>query len=204
MIVVVDYGAGNLKSVVNAFEAINQTTCVTSDPADLAQAAAIILPGVGAFGAGMECLKRLELIAALTEQVLGAKKPYLGICLGLQFLADQSFEQGQHQGLGWIAGTVERIVPSSTEFRIPHMGWNSVQLEQPCPLFDGLEAEPVFYFVHSYYLQAVDATVVTGRTFHSIPLTASVQRDNIFGVQFHPEKSQYAGLQVLKNFVKLL
>ena len=152
MIAVIDYGAGNLRSVVNAFEAIGQKPLVTRHPADLAKASAIVLPGVGAFGEGMEALQRLNLIDALTEQVLGYQKPYLGICLGLQFLAQESFEHGTYQGLGWINGTVRRIVPQGSQYRVPHIGWNDIRLERPCPLFEGLEAEPVFYFVHSYHL----------------------------------------------------
>jgi len=206
LIAIIDYGAGNLRSVVNAFEAIGQNPRVTGDPGDLAGAAAIVLPGVGAFGDGMKTLRRMRLVDALQEQVLGKKKPYLGICLGLHFLARMSFEHGSHEGLGWIDGSVQKIVPGDDKYRIPHMGWNNIHLERPCPLFAGLEAEPTFYFVHSYHLVVAEgwSEVVTSTCRHGISITASVQKDNIYAVQFHPEKSQRNGLTVLENFVQLI
>ena len=149
MIAIIDYGAGNLRSVASAFEAIGRHPLITNQPGDLAKAAAIVLPGVGAFGDGMESLRRFGLIEALAEAVLEKKKPYLGICLGLQFLGTESLEHGTHAGLGWIKGRVERIVTNSNEFRIPHIGWNNLHLQRPSPLFAGLPPEPVFYFVHS-------------------------------------------------------
>jgi glutamine amidotransferase len=206
LIAVIDYGAGNLRSVVNAFEAIGQKPRVTGDPGDLAAAAAIVLPGVGAFGDGMKTLRQMNLVEALNDQVIGKKKPYLGICLGLHFLAQNSFEHGSHEGLGWIAGSVQKIVPGDDKCRIPHMGWNNIHLERPSPLFEGLEAEPTFYFVHSYHLVVAEgwSEVVTSTCRHGITITASVQKDNIHAVQFHPEKSQRNGLTVLENFVKLI
>lgn len=206
MIAIIDYGAGNLRSVVNSFAAIGAKTRVVSSPDELGKASAIVLPGVGAFGEGMVRLRQLGLVEALNEQVLTHKKPYLGICLGLQFLAQESFEHGSHQGLGWIGGTVQRIDPQDRRYRVPHIGWNTVQIERPCPLFNGLDEEPVFYFVHSYHLvvkpEALDA--VTSSCCHGVTMTASVQKDHILGVQFHPEKSQRNGLKVLENFVRLL
>ena len=139
MIAVIDYGAGNLRSVLNAFEAIGREARVVDDPAGLAKASAIVLPGVGAFGDGMARLRRLGLVEALNEQVLNHKKPYLGICLGLQFLAHESFEHGSHEGLGWIGGTVQRIGPQDGRYRVPHIGWNAVQIERSSALFDGLD-----------------------------------------------------------------
>jgi glutamine amidotransferase len=206
LIAIIDYGAGNLRSVVNAFEAIGQEPRVTRDPADLAGASAIVLPGVGAFGDGMKTLRHLHLVEALNEQVLGHKKPYLGICLGLQFLARESSEHGAHAGLGWIAGSVQKIVPRDNGYRIPHMGWNDIQISRPSPLFEGLEAEPTFYFLHSYHLVVAEEwrQVVTATCWHGTAIIASVQKDNIHAVQFHPEKSQRNGLTVLENFVKLL
>jgi glutamine amidotransferase len=206
LIAIIDYGAGNLRSVVNAFEAIGQKPRVTGDPGDLAAASAIVLPGVGAFGDGMKTLRQMNMIEALNDQVIGKKKPYLGICLGLHFLAQNSYEHGIHEGLGWIAGSVQRIVPGDDKCRIPHMGWNNIHLQRPCPLFEGLEAEPTFYFVHSYHLVVEEgwSEVVTSTCWHGITITASVQKDNIHAVQFHPEKSQRNGLTVLENFVKLI
>jgi glutamine amidotransferase len=206
VIAVIDYGAGNLRSVVNAFEAIGQTPLVTNRPGDLAEAAAIVLPGVGAFGEGMESLRRFGLIEALQEEVLEKQKPYLGICLGLQFLAAQSLEHGTHAGLGWLKGKVERIAPNGREFRIPHIGWNNIHLEHPSPLFAGLPPEPVFYFVHSFNLVMAEEEreEVTATCWHGTEITAAVQKDQIYAVQFHPEKSQENGLKLLENFVKVI
>ena len=206
MITIVDYGAGNLRSVVNGFDAIGQNTHVTNNPKDLEKASAIVLPGVGAFGDGMTILARLGLLEPLKEQILGKNKPYLGICLGLQFLATESLEHGQHQGFGWLDGTVSRITPDDPMFRVPHMGWNNITIERPSPLFEGLGPEPVFYFVHSYHLvpEGGASDAVTATCWHGATINVAVQRDNIFGVQFHPEKSQGNGLKVLENFVKLI
>lgn len=206
MIVVIDYGAGNLRSVVNALEAIGQKPLLTNNPSDLAKAVGIILPGVGAFGAGIESLQRLNLIEALSEQIIDKKKPYLGICLGLQFLARESFEHGNYKGLGWVDGTVQKIVPNDHQYRIPHIGWNDIQIRSHSPLLEDLEEKPVFYFVHSYHLvvDTESSDVVTATCWHGTDLVASIQKDNIFAVQFHPEKSQRNGMKLLENFVKLI
>ena len=205
MITLVDYGMGNLRSVLNAFEAVGEKICLTSDPADLQKASAIVLPGVGAFGDGIKNLQELHLIEVLEEEVLRKKKPYLGICLGMQFLAEESFEGGRHRGFGWIRGAVRRIEPNDKRFKIPHMGWNDLKLERPSELFTGLPEAPIFYFVHGYQLEVgqEDAQAVTATCCHGTTITASVQKENIYGVQFHPEKSQRVGLQLLKNFVTL-
>jgi len=206
MIGVIDYGAGNLRSVLNAFMALGQTPFVIQKPSELVRASGVVLPGVGAFGKGMEKLKQMDLIEPLNEAVLVKKKPFLGICLGLQFLASVSREQGEHKGLGWLNGTVDEIVPSSPRYRIPHMGWNNVAVERTTPLFGGLSETPTFFFVHSYelVLDRDDTRFVTSTCDHGTKIIASVQKDNIFGVQFHPEKSQADGLCVLKNFVNLI
>ncbi len=206
MIAIIDYEAGNLKSVYNAFEAIGHIPIVTSDPVELKKATAIVLPGVGAFGEGMAALRRKNVIDALIEEVLVKKKPYLGICLGMQFLAGESEEIGTHQGFGWLNSRVKRIPSNDVKFKIPHMGWNNVEIKKRNPLFENLEAEPVFYFVHSYYLDLMDdpANSISSTCWHGTTITASVQKENIFGVQFHPEKSQQAGLHLLENFVNLI
>ena len=206
MIGVIDYGAGNLRSVLNAFRALGQTPFVIQKPSELVQASGVVLPGVGAFGKGMEKLKQMGLIEALNEAALVQKKPFLGICLGLQFLASVSREQGEHKGLGWLNGTVEAIVPSSSRHRIPHMGWNNLALERTTPLFEGVSETPTFFFVHSYelVLERDDSRFVTSTCDHGTTIISSVQKENIFGVQFHPEKSQADGLCVLKNFVNLI
>tara|TARA_B100000686_G_C16774438_1_gene967444 strand:- start:1938 stop:2558 length:621 start_codon:yes stop_codon:yes gene_type:complete len=206
MIGVIDYGAGNLRSVLNAFRALGQTPFVIQKPSELVQASGVVLPGVGAFGKGMEKLKQMGLIEALNEAALVQKKPFLGICLGLQFLASVSREQGEHKGLGWLNGTVEAIVPSSSRHRIPHMGWNNLALERTTPLFEGVSETPTFFFVHSYelVLERDESRFVTSTCDHGTKIISSVQKENIFGVQFHPEKSQADGLCVLKNFVNLI
>ena len=205
MIAIVDYGAGNLRSVYNAFEAIGRKTTVTKNPVDLSKADAIVLPGVGSFGDGMASLRQTNLIDALNEEVIGKKKPYLGICLGMQFLADRGEENGEHKGLGWIPGVVRLIRPNSPEFRIPHIGWNDLDVRLQAPLFDGIE-DRVFYFVHSYHFEPEGdgRDCISSVCDHGTVVTASVQRDNIYGVQFHPEKSQRSGLDLLVNFVNMI
>ncbi|NQS99125.1 MAG: imidazole glycerol phosphate synthase subunit HisH [candidate division Zixibacteria bacterium] len=206
MICVIDYGAGNLPSVKNALEAVGQKSLLARNAGDLERAGAIILPGVGAFGDGMKTLKEMKLLDALNEQVLHKKKPYLGICLGLQFLGKSSEEHGCHKGFGWLEGEVKRIVPKDKSQRVPHIGWNNIHISKHCSLFDGLDEEPVFYFVHSYSLvmDRKDGEATTAIVNHGRDLVAAVQKDNIYGVQFHPEKSQRNGLIVLENFVKLI
>jgi glutamine amidotransferase len=205
MIAIVDYGMGNLRSVLNAFEAIGAPARLTTSPADLREARAIVVPGVGAFGDGMANLTRLGVIETLAEEILVRGKPYLGICLGLQFLAREGREHGVTAGLGWTGGVVRRIEPRDARCKVPHMGWNDVAMTAPCDLFRDLEDRPVFYFLHGYHLDPAGEadTTVVATAWHGERLTAAVQRDNVFGVQFHPEKSQEAGLQVLRNFVKL-
>ena len=206
MIAIIDYGASNLRSVANAFKIIGCEAQITNVPADLEKASAIVLPGVGAFGDGMKMLRELNLITTLNEQVIGYQKPYLGICLGLQFLAKESVEYGIHKGLGWIDGIVQKIVTGNHRFRVPHIGWNEVNIQQDNPLFRNIDATPVFYFVHSYQFVAEgdSVNVITSTCWHGITITASVQKNNIYAVQFHPEKSQQSGLNILKNFVGLI
>lgn len=206
MIAIVDYGMGNLRSVSNAFEAIGQEVRITHDPCPLKDASAIVLPGVGAFGDGMRNLHTNHMVDALHEEVIVKKKPYLGICLGLQFLAEKSFEHGCHEGLGWINGVVKKISPDSKRFKVPIMGWNDVQIANGNSLFADLEDRPVFYFVHSYCLEVKEASsdIITSTCWHGTTITASVQVENIYAVQFHPEKSQKAGLRLLENFVKII
>ena len=204
MIAIVDYGMGNLKSVCNALESIGEKARIIQNPADLKSSAGIILPGVGAFRDGMDHLREHSFLEPLQEEVLRKKKPYLGICLGMQFLAEQSEEGGRHPGLGWVPGTVRQIVTEGQPFKVPHMGWNDLRLERPSALYAGLPEEPVFYFVHSFHLQPTQENKewITATCQHGTTITASLQKDNIFGVQFHPEKSQRVGLQLLKNFIQ--
>jgi glutamine amidotransferase len=200
VIAIVDYGMGNLKSVANAFEALGRRCVVTADPADLRGADAIVLPGVGAFGDGIANLNAARLAEVLTEEVTAKGKPFLGICLGMQLLATRGEEFGSHTGLGWIGGCVRRLEPREAHCKVPHMGWNSVRIHHGDPLYEGLGSEPVFYFVHSYHFEAQDKDVVSATCWHGQEVTASLHQRNVFAVQYHPEKSQRAGLKVLENF----
>jgi glutamine amidotransferase len=206
MIAVIDYGAGNVRSVINALELIKHKPIVTKDPDQLVKASAVILPGVGAFGDCMQAIKRYNLVDSLNEIVLQDKKPYLGICLGMQILAQNGLEKGEHDGLSWIQGTVRKMAPKEKKIRIPHIGWNDVAYHKKCPLFKDMGDAPVFYFVHSYHLEVdgSDADAVVANCWHGMEVTVAVQKDNIFGVQFHPEKSQKEGIQLLNNFLKTI
>lgn len=197
---IIDYGMGNLKSIFNAVKALGKQAVMVKDPHTLSGVDAVILPGVGAFADGMANLNRSGMVHAMEKEVFDRKKPFLGICLGMQFLADMSYEFGQCLGLGWINGAVEKIRVSDASFKIPHMGWNNVAIKHPGVLFQGVDPDPVFYFVHSFYLNPVDDAHITSTCYHGMDVTASVEKDHVFGVQFHPEKSLGAGLQVLNNF----
>ncbi len=202
MLAIVDYGMGNLRSIYNALWAIDVEAIITSTPDDLAGASGIILPGVGAFADGMSNLRAMGMVEALNHEVVTRGKPYLGVCLGMQFLASESHEFGCHAGLGWISGRVVLIEPDDAHYKVPHMGWNNVSIRRQDQLFRGIADNTDFYFVHSYHFVPDDKALesVTGICRHGGPVTASVSLDHIFGVQFHPEKSQGAGLQLLRNF----
>ncbi len=212
MIAIVDYGMGNLKSVVNAFHAIGEQVQVTSSPADLEAASGIVLPGVGAFEEGMNNLREAGFLPALNREVQEKKKPFLGICLGMQFLAEDSDEyrvhpsgeRGQCRGFGWIQGHVVPLETHDKRFKVPHMGWNNLEIKQTAPLYEKLPEAPIFYFVHGYHFQPRNHAVISAVCRHGVEVVASVQQGNLFGVQFHPEKSQQVGLHVLKNFVQFV
>jgi len=191
--------------VANALAAIGEEPVVTTTPEPLKEASAIVLPGVGAFGQGFDRLVELGMVEALDEEVRQRGKPFLGVCLGMQFLADAGEEQGKHRGLGWICGTVRKMTSDDRRVRIPHMGWNEVELTRESPLFADLEHRPAFYFLHGYHFDVAEseAGAVLARCEHGRPYVAAVAKDNVFGVQFHPEKSQLAGLRLLRNFVQL-
>jgi imidazole glycerol-phosphate synthase subunit HisH len=195
----IDYGAGNLHSVHNALKAAGAAdVVVTADPDVVANADRIVLPGVGAFAHCMEALSAIDgMVEAMEQRVLGEGIPFLGICVGMQLLADAGVEHGTTQGLGWIGGTVRAIVPSS-DTKIPHMGWNDVVPLDGAPLIEDGEA----YFLHGYHFDAPDKADVLAKTDHGGPLVAAVGRDNIIGVQFHPEKSQAYGINFLKRFLE--
>lgn len=194
---------GNIRSVMNAFNLLEEKLEITDDPKKLSQAEAIILPGVGAFSDGMKNLRQKGLIEVLEKEVIEKKKPYLGICLGLEFLAKKSFEGGEHEGLGWIDGVVTRIIPNDSTLKIPHMGWNDTTIVKTGGLLNELD-NPIFYYLHSYYLKVDNAEkdVITSTCdYGGIPIIATVQKNNIYAVQFHPEKSQTTGIKLLKNFL---
>lgn len=205
MIAIIDYNMGNLQSVKNAFSLLGAQVLLTRQKEDLAKAEALVLPGVGAFGDGMQNLEKYGLIPFLEEEVIRKKKPFLGICLGMQLLATRGTEYGNHQGLGWIQGVTDRIAPSDGSYKIPHMGWNSVKIVRQHGLFESIEQDAVYYFVHSYSFvpDVSEQDSVTSTCFHGQDIVSSVEKGNIFGVQFHPEKSQGAGLKLLENFVSL-
>lgn len=206
MIAVINYGAGNLRSVSNAFNAIGQSCEITDNPNVLKKASAIVLPGVGAFGDGMAELQRMHLIEQLHEEVMVKKKLFLGICLGMQFLAAESHELGLHPGFKWIHGSVRLIKPNDKRCRVPHIGWNNTRIHKRGPLFEGMKEEPIFYFVHSFQFEPAvkESSVIAATCWHGQTVTVAIQKENIFGVQFHPEKSQEDGLKLLRNFVKII
>lgn len=197
-VLVVDYGMGNVRSVSNALAASGCDPVVSADPAEVMRVDAFVLPGVGAFGEAMRNLRARGMADALTHEVLTRRKPILGVCLGMQLLGENSEEGGLHEGLGWISARVTAIPPSSG-LRVPHMGWNDVTIQRAEPLFVGTDASRTFYFAHSFVFscapELVSATFEYGHRY-----VAAFQQDNIFGTQFHPERSSEAGSAVLRNF----
>lgn len=201
MIAIIDYQMGNLRSVQKGFEKVGHAAEITSDPARLAQADKIVLPGVGAFGDAMAELRARGLVEPIRELVASGK-PFLGICLGLQLLFDVGYEGGEHEGLGILRGKVVRF-DLPREFKVPHMGWNEGRFVRRAPLLEGLADGTHFYFVHSYYVIPEDPEVVAIETTYGHPFCAMAWRDRLFATQFHPEKSQADGLRLLKNFAEL-
>lgn len=202
MLAVIDYGAGNLRSVVHALNYLGaENLRIVRTPDELRGASKIILPGVGAFGAGMSQLHEQDLVNAIRDLVF-AGTPYLGICLGMQFLFDSSDEMGDHAGLGILPGRVTRFA-DQPGFKVPHIGWNQLQLTREASLMNGISEAQYAFFVHSYYCVPDNPADVLTTTDYGIPFTSGVQHENIYGVQFHPEKSQRTGLQLLKNFLEL-
>jgi glutamine amidotransferase len=193
----IDYGAGNLHSVANALRAAGcDDLAITADPDTVARADRIVLPGVGAFGACATALRATPgMIEAMEQRVRAEGAPFLGVCVGMQLMADAGEEMGAHAGLGWIAGRVRKLDPGTMEAKVPHMGWNDVVPAGPHPLLVRGEA----YFLHSYAFEGAD---VIATTDHAGPVTAAIGRDNLLGVQFHPEKSQAYGLALLKRFLQ--
>ncbi len=202
MIAVIDYGAGNLQSVVKALEFIGCKHIITSSTKELLKADGAILPGVGSFGDAMDCMVSSGCAQAVVEFVKSGK-PLLGICLGLQLLFEASEESPGVKGLGLLKGTISRIPNADGALKIPHMGWNSLNIVKHDGIFEGIKDEPYVYFVHSYYLRAEDSSIVSSRTEYGVSIDASVSCKNIHAAQFHPEKSGAVGLQMLRNFAAM-
>jgi len=201
MIAMIDYDAGNIKSVEKALQKLGADVVITKDPQLILNADKVILPGVGSFGDAMNNLKKYGLDEVI-HQVVENGTPFLGICLGLQLLFERSDESPEAVGLGILKGEILRI-PDAEGLKIPHMGWNSLHLQNGGRLFQGLKENDYVYFVHSYYLKAEDEEIVKATTNYSVNIHASVEKDNVFACQFHPEKSSDVGLQILRNFVEL-
>ncbi len=195
-VAVIDYGLGNLRSVAKALEAVGANVKITSQPEDLKAASAIVLPGVGAFKRAMDNLIRLSILPSISSAIKSGK-PFLGICLGLQILFTESREHGLHKGLDVIKGEVKKFSPG---VKIPHMGWNQVRSGKT-GLFKNIPDGAYFYFVHSYYVQPEDKNVIIGSTKYGVEFASAINKGNLWGVQFHPEKSAELGLTVLQNFL---
>ena len=201
MIAILDYDAGNIKSVEKALKLLGQDVTVTRDREAILKADKVILPGVGAFGDAMEKIRRYGLYEVIHE-VTGRGTPFLGICLGLQLLFERSEESPGAEGLGILKGEILRI-PDKPGLKVPHMGWNSLEFRENGRLFEGLQKEPYVYFVHSYYLKAADEGIVTAVTEYGTQIHASVESGNVFACEFHPEKSSDVGIRILKNFLSI-
>ena len=201
MVAIIDYDAGNIKSVQKAIEYLGEEVIITRDAEVILSASRVILPGVGAFGDAMEKLHKYNLVDVIRE-VVKREIPFLGICLGLQLLFETSDETPGVQGLGILKGKIKRI-PDNGELKIPHIGWNSLSFPNKGRLYEGISQESYVYFVHSYYLDAEDKDIVVATTEYGTTIHASVEQDNVFACQFHPEKSSSVGLKILDNFLKI-
>lgn len=203
MIAIIDYGVGNLRSVEKAFSFIGCEAVISSDPVFVGKADAVVLPGVGAYAGAMEHLKKAGMEQVIRDTI-GANKPFLGICLGLQLLFEYSEEgNGRYEGLGIFKGAIKQL-PMDMNLKIPHMGWNCLELKKDSMLFAGLASRPYVYFVHSYYLDAVDRGIVAATARYGIEFDAAISSGNVFATQFHPEKSGETGLKILKNFISTI
>jgi glutamine amidotransferase len=206
MIAIIDYDIGNLRSVQKALQRVGGDARLVRTPAELARAEKVVLPGVAAFGDAIAELRSMGLVEPLRQAVADGM-PYLGFCLGLQLLFERSYENGEHTGLGLLAGEVVRFdvaaAPTGPRLRVPHMGWNQIHWDRPCGMLDGIEPGAYVYFAHSYHVVPVDKQVIATTTDYGGPFVSAVWQENVFATQFHPEKSQAVGLRLLENFVRL-
>ncbi len=198
MIAIIDYGMGNLRSVQKAFEYLGNKAVITQQPSEIQKADKVVLPGVGAFRDAMQTIKQKGIDKVLYD-VVEQKKPLLGICLGMQMFFEKSYEYGEHKGLAILQGEIVKL-PEGV--KIPHMGWNSLNIKKKSPLFEGLSEEPYVYFVHSYHLNT-EADIVSATTYYGKEIQVAAQKENVFALQFHPEKSGDVGLNILQNFGRL-
>ena len=202
-IVIIDYNMGNFCSVQKSFERNNSNVIVSNDHKIIMNADKIVLPGVGSFRDGMKNLTNLGLIDVLNEEVIENKKPFLGICLGMQLMANTGYEISKTKGLGWIDGEVVKFdFPANNGLKIPHVGWNNLMIKSNNLLYEGIPDNKDFYFVHSYHLQ-LNEDVITGMTEYGYQFVSSISKNNLYGFQFHPEKSQELGLAIINNFINL-
>ncbi len=202
-IIIIDYGMGNIQSIKNALKYLGYKSKLSRNEEDFKSADAFILPGVGAFGVAMENIKKYSLIELMEKTILEKQKPILGICLGMQLLAKSSSEMGSHKGLGWIDATIKNI-DTKKNLRTPHVGWNSIEVYKETPLFKDIPSDTHFYFDHSFYMDCNEKSIQSSVTLYGDLITASIQKDNIFATQFHPEKSQVMGLRLLRNFLNYM
>jgi len=199
---IINYGAGNIQSVYNIFKQIVPEVKVSNTPCDIERATHLVLPGVGAFGVAMEKIKSLEAFDSLEDAVLVRKKPFLGICVGMQILADEGREHGVNEGLGWIGGIVKKL--DSGDLCLPHVGWNDFKMRnEKNSLLKNIPLETDFYYVHSFYFDNLDKEYVGATCEYGMEFTSLINKENIYGVQFHPEKSQKAGKKLLENFLEV-
>jgi glutamine amidotransferase len=198
---ILNYGSGNVRSVSNLFSTECSATTVSNSEEAIAEATHIVLPGVGAFGAAMRKIGATIPMEALNDALFVRRVPFLGICVGMQVMADRGFEFGEHPGLGWISGSVNRL--EAGELPLPHIGWNNIRVKQTGPLLAGLESGADFYFLHSFVVTSAAPELVSATAEYGEEFCCALQRDNLFGVQFHPEKSQGAGRRLVRNFLSL-
>lgn len=203
MVIIIDYGLGNLRSVLGAFEKIGAKVKISSSHEDILNAERIVLPGVGAFGDAMRLINERKLIEPLNRAVIENKKPFLGICLGAQLIANKSYEFGEHEGLGWVDAVVKKIEPNNSQYKVPHVGWNDIKICKESPLFKDIPQGTLYYFVHSFHIACSEVSDITATTEHGETVVAAISKENIYATQFHPEKSQKYGLQLLKNFMEI-